>query len=138
VNQDYFDAEVRELDFDDPKSLDIINGWCAEKTNNLIKNPLDKISSDAVMYLINAIYFKGIWSKQFDKKKTYEADFTTETGTKVKVDMMNQKDTFGYYADDQAQYLDMTYGNKAFSMTVILPEDGKTTTDVLNSLDLDK
>ena len=48
--------------------------------------------------------------------------------------MMYQKDTFTYTKDGYAQYLDMPYGNKAFTMTVILPEDGKTTTDVLNYL----
>jgi serine protease inhibitor len=52
--------------------------------------------------------------------------------------MMNQKDTFGYYEDATAQYLNMPYGNKAFSMTVILPTEGKTTTDVLKVLDLEK
>jgi serine protease inhibitor len=135
VNQHYFDATVRELDFSKPDALSTINGWCAEKTNNLIKEPLDYIPGDAVMYLINAIYFKGIWAKKFDAKKTSTTNFYAEGGNTVKVDMMHQQDTFGYRSDEQAQYLDMPYGNKAFSMTVILPHEAKTTDEVLENID---
>jgi serine protease inhibitor len=134
VNSDYFNAYVKELDFSKSWAVDTINNWCAKKTNNLIKKPLDQIPSGAVMYLVNAIYFKGIWRKHFETKNTKEADFTNELNTAVKVNMMYQKDTFAYAKDDFAQYLDMPYGNKAFSMTVILPNEGKSTDDVLNNL----
>jgi len=134
VNSDYFNAYIKELDFAQSWAVDTINNWCSKKTNNLIKNSLDKISSDAVMYLVNAIYFKGIWRKHFKTKNTKEANFTNELGKDVKINMMYQKDTFAYLQDNYAQYLDMPYGNKAFSMTVILPNDGKTTGDVLNIL----
>ena len=138
VNKNYFNAEIRELDFAKAGAVDTINQWCADKTNNLIKEPLDQISAEAVMYLINAIYFKGIWVKQFDKKNTFETNFNAEGGGQVRVNMMQQLDTFAYYQDEMAQYLDMPYGNKAFSMTAILPKEGKTTNDVLNTLDLQK
>lgn len=138
VNTDYFGAYVKELDFSKSWAVDTINNWCAKKTNNLITKPLDKITSDAVMYLVNAIYFKGIWRKHFETKNTVEANFTNELNTQVKVNMMYQKDTFAYASDNYAQYLDMPYGNKAFSMTVILPSDGKTTADVLNQLTADR
>ncbi|HOV84230.1 MAG TPA: serpin family protein [Paludibacteraceae bacterium] len=134
VNVDYFDAYVRELDFSKAWAVDTINQWCAKKTNNLIPSVLDRIPEDAVMYLINAIYFKGIWRHQFEKKNTTQADFTNEAGEKVKVNMMFQKDTFAYAEDEKAQYLDMPYGNKAFSMTIILPKNGNTTADLLEYL----
>lgn len=138
VNTDYFNAEVRELDFAKAWALDTINNWCASKTNNLIKKPLDKISPDAVMYLINAIYFKGTWTKKFDVKRTVERNFTNEKNQQVAVNMMHLTDTFKYAQDDYAEYLDLPYGNKSFSMTVILPKTGKTTNDVLNIMTVDK
>ncbi|HET7733139.1 MAG TPA: serpin family protein [Paludibacter sp.] len=134
TNTNYFNAEVREIDFAQAWAKDTINNWCARKTNNLITNVLDEIPDNAVMYLINAVYFKGIWRKQFETKKTFETNFTNEAKLSVKVNMMYQKDTFNYAEDDKAQYLDMPYGNKAFSMTVILPNEGKTTADVLNNI----
>ena len=138
INRDYFNAYVKEIDFTKTWAVDTINNWCSAKTNKMIPKVLDKIPSDIVMYLINAEYFKGIWRKKFVKSETTVSGFTDELGNQLSVNMMNQKDTFAYSADNFAQYLDMPYGNKAFSMTVILPADGKTTADVLNYLTVDK
>ncbi|MFZ4581185.1 MAG: serpin family protein [Paludibacter sp.] len=138
VNTDYFNAYVKEMDFSKAWAVDTINNWCSAKTNKMIPTVLTEIPSDIVMYLVNAVYFKGIWRKKFDKANTKEANFTNELGNAMKVNMMYQKDTFGYKSDAFAQYLDMPYGNKAFSMTVILPADGKTPNDVLTSLTEEK
>ena len=134
INSDYFNAYVRELDFSQAWAKDTINNWCSKKTNKLIPSIIDNISSDMRMYLINAVYFKGIWRQKFEIKNTSEANFTNELGTVVKVNMMSQTDTFAYAQDNYAKYLDMPYGNKAFSMTIILPNEEKTTADVLNFL----
>ena len=56
-----YDAQVQELDFASPKAPDIINGWCAGKTNNCIPKVLNEIPETARLYLLNALYFKGIW-----------------------------------------------------------------------------
>lgn len=138
VNADYFNAEVRELDFSKAWAIDTINNWCSRKTNKLIPEIISEISPDAMVYLMNAVYFKGMWRQKFDKKQTTESLFTNETGSKANVNMMYQKDTFSYTSDELAQYLDMPYGNKAFSMTVILPNEGKTTADVLDKLTLER
>jgi serine protease inhibitor len=134
INSDYFNAYVRELDFSQVWAKDTINNWCSKKTNKLIPSIIDNISSDMRMYLINAVYFKGIWRQKFETKNTGEANFTNELGTVVKVNMMSQTDTFAYAQDNYAKYLDMPYGNKAFSMTIVLPNEEKTTVDVLNYL----
>lgn len=135
VNSTYFDAEVQSLDFSQPSALKTINDWCALKTNNLIKEPLDQISADAMLYLINAIYFKGTWTKQFDPKETRERSFTAEDGVGVTVKMMNLTDTFAYYADEKAQYVTLPYGNESYNMTVILPAYQKGIAPVLDDLD---
>ncbi len=136
INKAVFDAEVRDLDFSDSQALKTINAWCAQKTNNLIKEPLDKISRDAVLYLINAIYFKGIWATKFDKKNTSVKNFTNEKNEQVRVNMMHVKGDFAYTQDETAKYLDMPYGNGSFSMTVILPHEDKTTDDVLQNFNV--
>lgn len=134
VNTDNFNAYVKELDFKQAWALDTINNWCSKSTKGLIPTILTEIPESAVMYLMNAVYFKGIWRAKFEKKDTFEPNFTDESGAVTKVNMMYQKDTFGYTSDALAQYLDMPYGNKAFSMTVILPKAGVTTQDVLSQL----
>lgn len=122
TNIDYFNAEISPLDFTKPEAVSTINKWCNDKTNGLIPKVLDKIEDGHVMFLINAIYFKGIWVKQFKKKDTNEGNFTNEKNQSVKVNYMNITETFAYAEDEYAQYLEIPYGNSTFSMTVILPK----------------
>ena len=138
VNAENFDAYIKMLDFKSPASLDTINSWCLRKTNKLIPTIIDEIPAGAVMYLTNAVYFKGLWSQKFDKKNTREADFRNVNNQNVRVNMMSLKDTFMYREDETAQYLTMPYGGKAFSMTVMLPAVGKTTDDLLAELNAEK
>ena len=135
ANRTYYDAEVEALDFTSPTAVSTINGWCARKTNNRIKKILGEIPSNAFMYLINAVYFKGTWTTRFEKKHTFSTDFHRADGSTQKVQMMNLKDTFRCASSDVCDYLEMDYGNHAFSMVVMLPKDGKTTRDVIAAMD---
>ncbi|NCB67506.1 MAG: serpin family protein [Bacteroidia bacterium] len=138
VNAENFDAYIKMLDFQSPAALDTINSWCSRKTNKLIPTILDEIPAEAAMYLTNAVYFKGLWSQKFDKKDTREAEFRNQNNQNVSVNMMSLKDTFMYYEDETAQYLSMPYGGKAFSMTVMLPVEGKSTDSLLVGFDATK
>ena len=130
VNQKYFDAMVKALDFSKSDAADIINKWCADKTKNRIKEIIEKpIPGNVMMYLINALYFKSKWQSQFDKKQTKQDDFTKAGNQKIKVNMMEQTTTLPYYADQHLQCVEMLYGNQAFSMVAILP---------VNDMDIDR
>ncbi len=133
-NSTYFNAKVQGLDFSKPESVDIINNWCAQKTNNLIKKPLDKIADNSIAFLINAIYFKGLWKNKFNPKDTHDATFFAEDNSTSTVDMMRQTDSFDYAEDDDAQYIDLPYGNGAFSMLIVLPKQGKKIKDIVPNM----
>ncbi|MCX6309755.1 MAG: serpin family protein [Bacteroidia bacterium] len=133
LNQDYFDAEIRKIDFHQTKAKDTINAWVDTKTNHLIDQILNA-TDDERMILINAVYFKGAWVKPFNPEKTYSSTFTKQNGGTKPINMMSMLDTLRYGEDTNAQYLDLPYGNGAFSMTVVLPKAGKTTTTVLSAL----
>ncbi len=135
INQKYYDAEVRELDFGAPASVDIINNWCAKNTNNKIDKIINQIPGDAVMYLINAVYFKSKWQFQFDKKDTKTAKFTLQDGSQTNVSMMEQTTDLPYYANDKLQCVEMPYGNQAFSMVVLLPAEGNDLGSVVEYFD---
>ncbi len=124
INQTYFDAAVRQVNFGDPATVGIINGWASDNTNGLIKEVIDETDPMDLMYLLNAIYFKGIWTSQFDKKNTSRKPFSQEDGESTNVDMMHQTATFNYTADKSFQLVQLPYGNQAFSMMVLLPVEG--------------
>ncbi|MCH8327288.1 MAG: serpin family protein [Candidatus Marinimicrobia bacterium] len=122
--KDYFDAEVRSEDFTDPATVDLINNWIEGKTNGKITDMLDAIPVDAVMYLINAIYFKGTWLYEFDAANTVDDDFTLADGSNMPIRMMKQEADLLYGRDDNFQMVDLPYGDGLFRMTVLLPRDG--------------
>lgn len=66
--REYFDAEAGTLDFQDPSSIDAVNAWAAEKTNDLIDELLQSWPPRAVLALLNALYFKGDWTEQLDRR----------------------------------------------------------------------
>lgn len=135
TNQNYYDGEIVEADFGDPATLDAINDWCAEKTNDKILNVLDQIPDGAVMYLINAIYFKGNWKFEFDPEETQERTFYDLDGNSTMlVDMMKQQAEFNYYQHDKFQAIELPYGDEKYSMIVMMPDVGEFADfqDILN------
>ncbi len=119
----YFSALVSGLDFTDPTSVDVINNWVKQSTNNKIEKILDSISPEAVMYLINAIYFNGTWKYEFDKEKTDVETFNLINGGTINAEMMVQTNDFNYYSDENLQAVELPYGEGNFSMVVILPRE---------------
>ena len=117
----YFDAQVQALDFKNPSAVTTINSWVNAQTNSRIPKILDSIDSSEVMFLVNAIYFKGIWQKQFDKSKTVDAPFHAADGTTATVPMMARGAGVQYAATPEYSAVDLPYGNSAFTMTVVLP-----------------
>jgi len=127
----YFNAEVTGLNFQDkPTTLGAINGWVSTATNDKIKKVLDDISPDAVMFLINAIYFKGDWRDKFDVAKTQNGTFTPSVGSAQTVALMNRSGDLSYAETGTYQAVDLPYGNTAYSMTVVLPKAGQDVNDV--------
>lgn len=127
-----FNAQVTGLPFTSA-DLATINKWASDNTNGKIKEVLKKLSPDLVMLLMNALYFKGDWTSQFSKSATKDEPFNLEDGSKKTVKMMHQETEFSYTANSEFQAVQLPYGNKQFVATVILPKEGKTVSDIINS-----
>lgn len=122
LNQTYFNAAVRSLNFNDPNAAKTINGWVEQNTQGKIKEIVDDpIGRELVMFLINAIYFKGMWTYQFDPKQTRDEPFNLPDGSKKPCKMMNMSADLPYFANAQFQAVDLPYGDGDFSMTILLP-----------------
>jgi serine protease inhibitor len=125
--RDYFDARVKALDFSqNVAAKDTMNNWVDENTNGKIEEIVDYVDPiNDVMFLINAIYFNGTWTYQFDKEDTRDDIFYLPGGSTKECKMMNIEEEFKYFADSLLQAIDIPYGNGNYSMTVILPREGK-------------
>ncbi len=136
ANQTFYQSEVNEVDFSKPDAKDVINDWVNDKTEGLIEKIIDQVPNNIVMYLINAVYFKGGWLKRFDPDMTDERPFNLADGSKVNVDMMSHgTSTLPYFANDNFQAVDLAYGDSLFSMTLILPNEEVEVDEIINGFD---
>lgn len=120
TNKTYYNAEVYNEPFTN-ETKDKVNRWCSDKTNGLIPEMLDELSSSTVSLLINALYFKGVWTSEFKKADTRDEPFYLDNGEEIKAPMMWQENTTDCYADEHVAVVELPYGNGAFSFVVFMP-----------------
>lgn len=136
VNQEAYDAEIRNEDFSLPATLDMINNWASEKTHGKIPTILDQLDPSTVVILMNALYFLGDWKDPFDKGYTVEAPFTNANGQTAKVDMMKKMESETWYQEnDQFATISLPYGNGAFYMQLLLPHENVSLENVAKDLE---
>lgn len=138
TNQNYYLAEVSGLDFSKTaETLNTVNGWVNTKTKGKIEKIIEKVNPEDVMYLLNAIYFNGEWKYRFDPKETYDLAFNREDNSVIQVPTMYIENPFNYFSNTDFQLLEMPYGSGKYSMLIFLPDEGKTTSDVISLLTSD-
>ena len=134
TDKEYYNAEVSAMDFNDPASVSTINNWVNQKTNGKIPTIIKSINPAELMILINATYFKGNWTTQFDPSKTENQSFYLQSGISEQVPTMTQKITMGYLNSGTFQAVELPYGRGNFSMILILPDQDKSLSDIENEM----
>ncbi|NHE55480.1 serpin family protein [Cyclobacterium plantarum] len=132
-----YGAELASLDMANPQAADIINRWIETNTEGLIKDMLDQVPASAVMYLVNAIYFKADWKYRFDESQTKKAPFTTSDGAEVQVDMMQlaEATTLKFHTEGGLDYLEIPYSTGQYSLGILTSDEGLQ--EKLEGLDLE-
>ena len=121
VKNDYM-AKAESLNFNDPSGPNTINSWVSKATDGKIPTIVNKIPSNAILYLTNAAYFKGQWHTVFDPSATQNYPFTTSTGSQVQTQLMSSTSNYNYYEDSTVQAIELPYGkNQRLGMDVYLP-----------------
>ena len=129
-----FQAEVSAQDFNDPATVGKINAWASEKTNGKIPKVIDQIQSDNVLFLLNALYFKGKWKTQFDPESTTDAPFTLASGAQKTVRMMRLRTDVRRAFKSTYSAFELPYGDDKFAMTILVPTQNTTAEGLLATL----
>ena len=136
-NETYYDALVKSLDFTDPGSKDVINGWVSDKTHEKIESIVDQISPESFMFLINAIYFKGTWKYEFDEEETLDLPFYLEDGTTEQVPSMKQEADLNMLKTEVFNAVELPYGKGNWAMYVMVPNGSHQLGEITSTLDND-
>ncbi|GAB4045665.1 serpin family protein [Spirosoma litoris] len=133
-----FQAEVSAQNFDDAATVGKINNWASQKTNGKIPKVLDRIESSDIMFLMNALYFKGNWTTQFKPEQTIDSPFKLASGTTTTVRMMRLNTALKHASRSTYTAFELPYGSGNFAMTVLLPTESTTADALINSFSGDE
>lgn len=131
LKQDYvtklesvYSASVNCVDFSDPETIDIINEWCANHTNNKIVRFIENLDPTCKLMLLNALYFQGSWTAEFEEPS--EELYTHSDGTTSFENMLAGNFNLRYSESPYFKCVEIPYGNGAFTMNLLLPLYGDT------------
>ena len=133
-NREFFEAEITALDFSAPQALERINGWVDTNTNGKIKKIVQTIHPRTLIFLINAIYFKGSWQEEFNKSKTREDIFYLSDGSEKRVPMMRREAAYPYFRGEHFEAASLPYGDGDVSMYIFLPNHDSNLNEFLGGL----
>lgn len=133
--KDDYQAGVESLDFSSSSSLNHINKWCSKHTDGMIPEMIKDIDVSAVSYIMNAIYFNGTWQEKFDKLQTKLENFRGYTRDIKKAQMMHRNGKYMFVDNDMFSAVSVPYGNGAYEMTVMLPNESKSIDEIVKSMD---
>lgn len=106
------------------ESLEQVNKWCSDRTHGKISKILDHLTTETIMILLNAVYFKGSWFNEFKASETTTVDFFSTKYGRQSVKMMKVKEKFCYYEDNNLQAVELPYKEDNAAAIIILPKSG--------------
>jgi serine protease inhibitor len=132
ILQKQFKARLFKEDFANKATVSKINQWASDNTNAKVQKILEQIDPNMVMFLINALYFKGDWADEFDSKNTIKTDFYGQNGKK-QVDMMQKTAEFKYADLGNYKMAELPYGSGKYAMNIILPNENQDINDLIKT-----
>ncbi|XP_071140250.1 leukocyte elastase inhibitor-like [Mytilus edulis] len=139
----YYGSDVELLDFvtEAEQSRLTINDWISKNTNNIIKDMIPKgvVDANTLVVLVNAIYFKGTWKKEFNKNDTLQRNFFVKANEQKLVNMMyGEFDAkSGEDLSLDCKILQLPYQGNQISMVFVLPNSGDGLSELESKLTID-
>lgn len=123
ANRTHYSAQVSVLDFARRDAVGKINGWVKQQTRGLIPEIVSSIDPADVLFLINAVYFKGRWAVPFEKRMSHEEWFHSAGGDSAKRMMMMRSDRMDYLGHKLFDAVRLPYGSGRLQMYVFVPRE---------------
>ena len=125
-----FDAFITTQNFADPATVKAINNWCYENTEGKIGNIIDRLGPNAVMVLMNALYFNAPWEYAFDAAQTRNGIFHGIVEDR-EVPMMTRKARYMYAEYQGCQMVRLPYSGDRYAMYIVLPPENLDVNSVI-------
>lgn len=132
ICRDYYSAEVYKAPFDS-QTVNDMNLWVSKKTDGMIKNITNEISSEDMMFILNAVMFDAVWDEPYADGAADNGTFTSVTGEQRRVMMMPSGENV-YLEDDSATGFIKDYKDGKYAFAALLPNENVNINDYVESL----
>lgn len=132
ICRDYYSAEVYKAPFDSQTVKDM-NTWVYKKTDGMIKNIINKINPEDMMFILNAVMFDAVWDEPYADGAADNGTFTSVTGEQRRVMMMPSGEDV-YLEDDSATGFIKDYKDGKYAFAALLPNENVNINDYVESL----
>lgn len=136
TNGSYYGADAYKTDFTSYKAKEGMNGWIEQRTKGLIKEVINETSKEAIMYLINTLYFDCQWSQEYKNSDVRQGIFNLTSGKKCNVDFMYSEEM--YTEDNMAKGFIKPYEGNKYSFVALMPNEGTNLKDYVEALNGEK
>jgi serine protease inhibitor len=134
TNKSFFNAQISGEDFANQATVGKINQWASDNTNGKINKIVNQIQPNEVLFLLNALYFKGDWKYQFNAEQTQDMPFTLVEGGQKTVRMMKMNRELRRAFRPNYTAFELPYGDGTYAMTVLLPSETSSADALIKSL----
>lgn len=132
INKEHYNADIFKAPFDS-STLNEINKWVENNTDGMIRDILDDISPESIMYLVNALAFDAEWQDIYYENQIKDGTFTTEKGAQRDVKLMYSSEDV-YLEDEKATGFIKYYKDRKYAFAALLPKEGITISQYVDSL----
>lgn len=124
-------AEIYAADKGADETAKAMDKWVSDATNGLIQTK-HKADPNTLLTLMNTLYFKSSWEKEFNPNENYDDTFHPENGKATETTFMSQRfDDAGYSETDKYTIADLTFRN-GYRFEALLPKEGTKLSDLLS------
>lgn len=139
VLKNYYNAPSENIDFSSGSFRNRINSWLSDATKGMLKEAIPNYVKPQCYFIANSLYFKGQWLFEFNESGSRESFFRNWDGSNSKVMMMRQgPEQFDYVEGEGVKVLKIMYGNTAYSIQIILPDNNVTMKRFVEGIDQEK
>jgi serpin B len=124
IANDHYHARTTALPFVNPQAPDTINQWVKENTKGKIDHIIDEVADNDLLYVLNAVYFKGAWQDKFDPGQTAQGTFYKRDHSEVKADFMKNTANYNFFSSNGLEGVEIPYADEKFSMLLIKDQTG--------------
>ena len=132
IDASYHGSFYSDVALSTDQGRNMINQWCSDKTAGLIPEFLERPLDSVVRYfIVNALYFKGVWSDKFVSNRTSLRPFTAADGTVGYGQFMEGVRDLMTFENEGMLMLELPFGNKAFVLDILMPAEGTSVNSLL-------